>query len=146
MAGTQGNPVVTMIKSPIRSFVLGYLLSVASSGTALADDNWERIGKESVGRGEREASIHVGVEEGWYRWIKLKARGGHLDLRNVTVVFADGEKLDFETFGVLVDGGETRPLPVAAAFKRLIRRVEIKYELGSESGPVEVRVLGRRAD
>lgn len=137
---------MTSIDSRIRNLVLGCLLWVVTCGSALADDNWERIGKESVGRGEREASIHVGVEEGWYRWIKLKARGGHLDLRSVRVVFADGEKLDFETFGVLVDGGETRPLPIAATFKRLIRRVEIKYELGSGSGPVEVRVLGRRAD
>lgn len=136
----------SMIKSPIRRFVLGFLLSAVACGSALADDNWERLGKESVGRGAREASIHVGVEEGWYRWIKLKARGGRIDLRSVRVVFADGEKLDFETFGVLVDGGETRPLPVSATFKRLIRRVEIKYDLGSDSGPVEVRVLGRRSD
>jgi hypothetical protein len=138
--------MVAMIKSSIRNCVLGCLLSTAACGSALANDNWERLGKESVGRGAREASIRVGVEEGWYRWIKLKARGGRLDLRSVRVVFADGEKLDFETFGVLVDGGETRPLPISAMFKRLIRRVEIRYELGSDSGPIEVRVLGRRAD
>ena len=138
--------MIEAINLPMRRFVLGCLLSVATCGFAAADDNWERLGKESVGRGAHEASIHVGVEEGWNRWIKLKARGGRLDLRHVRVVFASGEKLDFDTFGVLVDGGETRPLPVSAAFKRFIRRVEIKYEIVSDSGPVEVRVLGRRAD
>ena len=127
-------------------FLFGLFMLTVISGAACADDNWDKLGQETVGNGTREASIRVGVEEGWYRWIKLKAVGGRVDLRKVRVVFADGEKLDFDTFGVLVDGGETRPLPVSATFKRLIRRVEIKYDLGSPSGPVKVKVLGRRSD
>lgn len=127
-------------------FLFGLFMLTATCSATWANDNWDRLGQETVGNGKREASITVGVEEGWYRWIKLKAAGGRIDLRKVRVVFADGEKLDFETFGVLVDGGETRPLPVSATFKRLIRRVEIKYDLGSNSGPVKVKVLGRRTD
>lgn len=126
--------------------LVGVVLLTVMCGPACADDNWDRLGQETVGHSTREASIHVGVEEGWYRWIKLKAVGGRIDLRKVRVVFADGEKLDFDTFGVLVDGGETRPLPVSATFKRLIRRVEIKYDLGANSGPVKLKVLGRRTD
>lgn len=137
-------PSTYLIRLP--RILVGVIMLTAICGPAWADDNWDRLGQETLGRSARDVSIHVGVEEGWYRWIKLKAVGGRIDIRKVRVVFADGEKLDFDTFGVLVDGGETRPLPVSATFKRLIRRVEIKYDLGPNSGPVKLKVLGRRTD
>jgi hypothetical protein len=35
---------------------------------------------------------------------------------------------------------------VSGMVKRLIRRVEIKYDMKSGSDPVKVKVLGRRSD
>lgn len=122
------------------------LFGLTVVGMAHAEDNWHRLGDTRLSRNSHEATIAVGMDEGWYRWIKLRAVGGRVDIRRVKVVFSSGDKEDFDTFGVLLDGSETRPLPIAGTVKRFVRRIEIVYDISDNAQDVHLKAFGRRSD
>ena len=133
-------------KSSMIAVMLLFFAAMAATKSATADDNWDRIGKIKLKANKKEDSVHIGMEEGWYRWIKFEAEGGRVDFDRVTVVFRDGDKEKFDNFTTLGDGDETRNLAVAVTLKRFIKRIEFDYEIRGDADEVEVKILGRKGD
>ena len=116
---------------------------LASFPSAASDSDWKRIGSKELKAKNNEASMRVGVEEGFFRWIKFGAKGGKIDLKRVTVNFTGGGEEVFENFTTIKNGGETRTVTLAA-IKKTINRIEFKYEIKGDADEVKVTAYGRR--
>jgi hypothetical protein len=119
--------------------------AIAMALPALAgDEDWRKVGQKKLQSGHHEVSIHVGAEDGWFRWVKFGAEGGKVDLKKVTVKLSGGEDKVFDTFGVIGPKNESRALPVSTVTKALISRVVVEYEVKGDEKDVKLTVWGRR--
>jgi hypothetical protein len=125
--------------------VLGTFLAIAP--TVEADkDNWEKIDSVRLGDGDDEEKSRIGMEDGWYRWIKFNAKGGKVDLEQAVVHFRNGDNEKFSRLGTLSDGEETRPLNIGTLKKRFIQKIEFEYEIKSDDKGVTLETYGRTGD
>lgn len=90
------------------------------------DDHWELLGSQSVGfRGDRDV-IRVGRREGRYESLVLGVKQGDVEIREMIVVFGNGERQSFRVDGVIQDGQRTRPIDLRGG-DRAIDRIEFVY-------------------
>jgi hypothetical protein len=108
------------------------------------DEDWRKIGQKKLQPGHHEISVHVGAEDGLYRWVKFGAEGGKVDLKKVTVKLTAGDDKVFDTFGVIGPKNDSRALPVSTVTKTLINRVVVEYEVKNDEKDVKLTVWGRR--
>jgi hypothetical protein len=87
---------------------------------------WQELGCQSVGFfGDRDV-ITVGRREGRFKAIKLNVSGNSVYMRDLKVVYANGDPDDLQVRSEIREGGETRPLDLKG-FGRSIDRVEMVY-------------------
>ncbi len=125
-------------------FILAIALCSVPVSTAVAKD-WEKIGKEKLDKKEGQSSFRVGAGEGRYRFIKFKAEGGDVDLKEVKIEFTLGDDQKIEYLAKLRDGKETRPINVGLALKSAIRRITVKYKK-KDKDKVTLIAYGRKDD
>ena len=130
-------------KSGFAVLALALLMTVPG---AASDSDWEKIGSKEFKAAASEESMRIGVEEGFFRWLKFGAAGGKIDLKKVTVQFVDGDDEVFENFTTIKDGGETRPITIAAAIKKTVKRIDFDYEIKDDAEQVKVTAYGRKGD
>lgn len=89
-------------------------------------DDWVLLGSQSVGfRGDRDI-IRVGRQEGRFESLVLGVKQGDVEIREMTVVFRNGERQAFRVDGVIQDGQRTRPIDLRGG-DRVIDRIEFVY-------------------
>ncbi len=111
---------------------------------AASDSDWKKIGSKEFNAKNNEASMRVGVEDGFFRWLKFGAQGGKINLKKVTVHFSGGKEEVFDNFVTIKDGGETRVVPIAGVIKKAMTRIEFEYEIKGDAKKVKVTTYGRR--
>lgn len=90
--------------------------------------DWAELGCKAVSlfRGDRD-TITVGRREGRFRAIRLHARNADVEIRRVTVVYANGDPDDLPARHVLRRGGYTPPMDLKGRERR-IDRVDMYYK------------------
>lgn len=111
---------------------------------AASDSDWKRIGSKDLKAKNNEGSMRIGVEDGFFRWIKFGAEGGKIDLKRVTVKFTGDDEEVFKNFTPIRDGGETRTITIASVVKKTISRIEFEYEIKGDDDEVKLTTYGRR--
>lgn len=125
--------------------MLASALLVAASGTA-SDSDWKKIGSKEFKTGASEESKRIVVEEGFFRWLKLGAEGGKIDLKKVTVRFIDDDEEVFENFTTIKDGGEPHAVAIAAAIKKTVQLIDFEHEIKDDAEEVKVTAYGKKGD
>jgi hypothetical protein len=119
---------------------------LASAPSIAGESDWKKIGSKNLKADNDEASMRVGIEEGFYRWLKFGAEGGKIDLEKVTVNFTGGGDEVFENFTPIKDGGETRTITIAAVVKKTISTIDFTYQIKDGADEVKITAYGRRDD
>ena len=117
------------------------LLALASS--AIAAEGWERLGARTVEFGSDIDTITVGRNDGAFRRIMFEVDGGALEMRNVRVVFGNGQNYSPPTQYVFSDNERSRfiDLPGQARF---IRSVTFNYRsLRTGQGRATITLYGQ---
>ena len=117
------------------------LLALASS--SIAAEGWERLGARTVEFGSDIDTITVGRNDGMFRRIMFEVDGGALEMRNVRVVFGNGQNYSPPTQYVFSDNERSRfiDLPGQARF---IRSVTFNYRsLRTGQGRATITLYGQ---
>lgn len=111
--------------------VLGLIIMVSSfcCSRLLAQrvGNWELLGVREVNfRVDRDV-IHVSLQKGIYKALKLKVNQGSINMHRFIVFFGNGTFQEILVRKVIQRGGETRVLDLAGN-TRIINRVEFLFD------------------
>ena len=106
---------------------------------------WSLLGQQRVDMARDRDVIRVGRDDGRYNAIVVRAKGGSVNLRQLRIVYGNGETEDLSFNRPLRGGEETRPIDLRGRF-RFIDRIELTYdrERGVLRGPL-VEVWARQA-
>ena len=120
--------------------VFGALLAALMALTMVADDasaqrrdrdrgdrDWELLGAEKVDFRRDRDVIRVGRKEGRFEALRLEVKDGDVRVREMTVVYGNGDKQRFEVDGIIRDGQRTRPIDWKGN-TRFIREIEFRYK------------------
>jgi hypothetical protein len=116
---------------------------VALVSSSLAAEGWERLGARTVEFGSDIDTITVGRNDGSFRRIMFEVDGGALEMRNVRVVFGNGQNYSPPTQYVFSDSERSRfiDLPGQARF---IRSVTFNYRsLRTGQGRATITLYGQ---
>jgi hypothetical protein len=102
------------------------LLLGALSVESQAQVRWLELGCQRVGFQIDRDVIRVGVREGRFRAIRLKAIGNSVHMLDLKVIYANGAPDDIPVRALIPDGGQSGPLDLRG-FERAIDRIEMIY-------------------
>ncbi len=105
-----------------------------------ARENWELLGKQSVGFRVDHDVISVGRREGRFEKIALEVDGGDVEIRDLKVFFMRGPPQDVRVRQFIRSGQRTPPIDLAGG-DRGIDRIELTYRSGAR-GRASVAVYG----
>lgn len=88
--------------------------------------NWEELGRQEVGLGVDRDIIKVGRREGSFSKILLELQGNDIEIKDLTVVFGNGQKQDVQVRQFMRAGTRTKAIDLAGE-KRHIERIIIVY-------------------
>jgi Protein of unknown function (DUF2541) len=89
--------------------------------------DWVQLGCQQVSfRGRDHDTIRVGRREGRFRAIRLAARGNDIEMRKLSVVYANGNPDELDVQRVIRSGSKTEPLDLKGR-DRAIDRVDMVY-------------------
>jgi hypothetical protein len=134
---------------------LGLALSAFACGALLApqamaqrrdrdgDRAWVQLGCQQVSfRGRDKDTIRVGRREGKFRAIRLAARGNDIEMRRLSVVYANGSPDEIDVQRVIRGGSKTDALDLKGR-DRAIDRIDMVYRQRDDfSGRATVCVEG----
>lgn len=119
------------------------------AGRRHARDDWELLGTEKVDFRRDRDIIRVGRKEGRFEALRLAVKDGDVQVREMTVVYGNGDKQRFEVDGIIREGEQTRPIDLKGN-TRFIKEIEFRYKSvgrprrGDERATV--MVYGKEAD
>jgi hypothetical protein len=128
-----------------RLAVVGLVALVVAAVPALNAQRgrWVRLGEAHVDGQVDHDNISVGIQDGRFRAIQLRVRGGDVEFIRVVVHYADGEPEEVAVAQRIPSGAATRPIDLRGN-KRYIRSVELWYAKGSWRSRPQVVLLGMR--
>lgn len=89
-------------------------------------DDWVELGCQEVGfRTDRDV-IRVGRREGRFSAIRIYVRGNAVEMRDLKVVYANGQPDDLPVRSIVRPGDRTRPIDLKG-WERAIDRIELVY-------------------
>lgn len=89
--------------------------------------DWTELGCQRVSLfGTDRDSVRVGRREGRFKAIRLHVRGADVEMRDLKVIYANGEPDDIQVRNVIRQGDRTRPLDLRG-FERSIQQVDMTY-------------------
>jgi hypothetical protein len=98
--------------------------------------DWVELGCQQVALiGKDRDTIKVGRREGRFKSIRLLVRGADVEVRNVRVIYANGEPDNLEVKHFIKAGERTRPLDLKG-WERSIDRIEMVYK--TAFNPVDI--------
>lgn len=109
-------------------------------------EGWVLFGTQTVGRDVDRDVINIGRDVGQFGKIALNARNHDVLLREMTIVYANGERARIPVNKVITAGSRTPPLFLRG--DRFISAMELVYQsrTGGWRGPAIVEVFGEYAD
>ena len=88
---------------------------------------WVQLGCQQVSfRGRDRDTIRVGRREGRFRAIRLAARGNDVEMRRLSVVYANGNPDDLDVQRVIRSGSKTDAIDLKGR-DRAIQSIEMTY-------------------
>ena len=124
----------------LAAFVLAFL---AWSFPSNALQGWERLGTRTVDFGRDVDTIVVGRAEGRFTAIMFEVDGGTLEMRNVRVVFGNGDSYSPPTQFVFADREASRAIDLPGP-GRIIRSVTFNYRsMRTGQGRATITLFGR---
>jgi hypothetical protein len=88
--------------------------------------NWHELGCERAGFLPERDVIQVGRKEGRFRAVRLWANGNRIDVKEMKVIYANGDAENLSVQSSVGDGERTRPLDLAGD-RRSIEQVVLTY-------------------
>ena len=139
----------------MRYTLLGLALSALACSALLAPEamaqrrdrdgsrDWVQLGCQQVSfRGRDKDTIRVGRREGRFRAIRLAARGNDVEMRRLSVVYANGSPDEIDVQRVIRSGSKTDALDLKGR-DRAIDRIDMVYRQRDDfSGRATVCVEG----
>ena len=139
----------------MRYTLLGLALSALACSALLAPEamaqrrdrdgsrDWVQLGCQQVSfRGRDKDTIRVGRREGRFRAIRLAARGNDVEMRRLSVVYANGNPDEIDVQRVIRSGSKTDALDLKGR-DRAIDRIDMVYRQRDDfSGRATVCVEG----
>ena len=109
---------------------LVFTVAIAPEATAQRRDrgqDWVQLGCQQVSfRGRDRDSIRVGRREGRFRAIRVAARGNDVEMRRLSVVYANGNPDELDVQRVVRNGSKTDPIDLQGR-DRAIQRIDLTY-------------------
>lgn len=106
---------------------------------------WSLLGQGVVDTARDRDVIRIGGEQGLFNGLILRVKGGDVNLRELRVIYADGEGDLYRVRAQLPAGSETEPMDLRGE-SRAIRQVELVYDTNRRGrGRATVEVWGREA-
>jgi hypothetical protein len=135
------------VKSHLKIAGLALLMSAAALSSAFAEDKWERLGCEQVGRRADFDEIKVGRREGRFSAIRLEAKGNSISVFDLKVIYANGAPDDISVRSEINEGDRSRPLDLRGRDRAIssIQIVSKKDFKGPGRGKASVCVYGKEA-
>jgi hypothetical protein len=124
-------------------FLLSVTAAIYGQGRGRGPARWERLGSARVNGNMDHDRIPVGVQDGMFRMIQLRVRGGAVEFMRVVVHYADGAPEEVVVRERVPDGGTTRPIDLQGN-RRYIRSVELWYGRAGWRRQPEVQLYGMR--
>lgn len=91
------------------------------------DRGWVELGCQQVSLfGKDRDTVRVGRREGRFKAIRLHVRGADVEMRDLSVVYGNGQPDHLQVRNVIRAGERTRPLDLQGR-ERLIDRVDLTY-------------------
>ena len=111
-------------------------------GTGSAPPGWLLFGIQSVGLGVDRDTILVGHDLGQFERIALRVTDNDVFIREITIVYAGGERDTKEVYTMIPQNSRTRAIDLRG--DRFIQRIELLYEARPDrrSGRAMVEVYG----
>ncbi len=114
-------------------------------GEQAARENWELLGKQSVGFGVDHDTIRVGRHEGRFEKIALEVTDNDVEILDLKVFFRPGRRRTCSVREFIRAGARTRPLDLIGD-DRVIDRIELVYRTrGPAAGMRPSRSTASRA-
>ena len=119
------------------------LLMLSLQASAAPAEGWERLGTRTVEfRGDVD-TIMVGRSEGRFTAIMLEVDGGAIEMRNIRVVFGNGQAFSPPTQLIFSDDEHSRAIDLPGP-GRIIRSVTFNYRsLRTGQGRATITLYGR---
>ena len=112
------------------SIVFALLLIPALSFTPLQNSasaqSWDKLGQKKVNF-KTDRDVISGRWDGWFRALKLKGRGGSINMQKMAVHYRNGQAEDIALKNNFTDGSESRVIDLPGV-RRLIEKVVFWYE------------------
>ena len=121
-----GIQTYNMKKLLLLAFVIPALLYTATA------QRFEKLGERKV-KFKSDKDVISGRWDGWYEALKIKVRGGSLNMEKMVVHFRNGQTEEIPLKNNFTDGGESRVIDLPGA-RRLIEKVVFWYEATSSDG------------
>jgi hypothetical protein len=110
-----------------------------------AGRDWVELGCQEVALfGKDRDAIHVGRREGRFSAIRLHVRGADVEMRDLKVIYANGEPDDIPVRHLIRAGERTRPLDLRGR-ERAIARVEMVYKTALNPADIVIKQRVRTA-
>jgi hypothetical protein len=127
----------------MKSFLTAAVVAAFAVGAAGSANAAEQLGCQSVGFIADRDSIAVGRAEGRFTAIQLRVSKNAIEMRDLKVIYANGELDDLQVRSSIPDGGQTRWIDLRGN-KRAIRSIELSYASRPNfKGQARVCVYGR---
>ena len=121
------------MKAKILPFLLGAVFFITfssfdaptDSGVSIGD--WERLGSRKVNYKLDRDVIHVGVQDGRFKKLKLKVTGGNLNMHRMVVHYGNGSKEEINVRHNFSRRSGSRVIDLKGN-KRIIKKVVFVYD------------------
>jgi hypothetical protein len=130
-------------KAKLAGVAVLFLASVTPAAYGQPMGRWERLGQAHVDGNVDHDNIKVGVQDGRFRAIQLRVRGGAIEFQRVVVHYGNGEPEEVFVRERIPAGGTTRAIDLRGG-ERYLRSVELWYSRGGWRTRPEVVLFGRR--
>ncbi len=105
------------------------------------ESGWRALGKRTVHGRHDHDSIQIGGSEGKFTKLRIEVKGSALEMYNIVVVFASGDKFSPDTRIVFGKGEESRVIDLPGG-ERTIREVRFHYGNLPRGGKAQVKLFG----
>ena len=111
----------------------------------VAQGDWELLGRRTVNMGADHDEIIVTAKDGVFTKVKLKIKKAPIFLKNINIVFGNGENKNVVFDKNFPAGSETRVIDLPGN-KRIIKKVKLNYTTKNKSktGRAVVALWGKK--
>ena len=136
----------------IKLLALGLLIGLGSSAfavnaktavTSMQPGEWEKLGSRVVNMAADHDEIIVTVREGFFTKIRLKIMKAPIHLKNINIIFGNGDNENVTFDRKFEAGSFTRQIDLTGN-KRIIKKVKLNYKsVPAGSGRAVVTLFGK---